>query len=84
MNRIVLVDLGDKELLSRVSALTGPGGIRELGRALAADSWEGETVSLPLRLLIIDPRSKVAHLCERVVVAKGRQEQEVQLRAPPS
>ena len=69
MNRIVLVDLGDKELLSRVSAISGPGGIRELGRALGADSWEGETVSLPLRLLITDPRAigKGARTSEAII-----------------
>lgn len=56
MRDVLQADLRDEALVARLSSLDGPGGIRELGRALGADAWEGETVELPLRLLIIDPR----------------------------
>ena len=56
MRDVLQADLRDESLVARLANLDGPGGIRELGRALGAESWEGETVDLPLRLLIIDPR----------------------------
>ena len=37
MNSVLLVDLRDLDLLKRLSALDGPGGIRELGRVLGVD-----------------------------------------------
>lgn len=57
MNRVVLVDLADTAIVARLGQLTGPGGIRELGRVLGAEGWDGETVSLPIRLLILDRRT---------------------------
>ena len=57
MNRVVLVDLADTAIVARLGQLTGPGGIRELGRVLGAEGWAGETISLPMRLLILDRRT---------------------------
>ena len=57
MNSVLLVDLRDLDLLKRLSALDGPGGIRELGRVLGVDLSEGQSVQLPIRLLILDPRA---------------------------
>jgi hypothetical protein len=57
MNGVILVDLRSEDLLQRLSALTGPGGIRELGRALGFDVSEAQSIQLPIRMLILDPRT---------------------------
>jgi hypothetical protein len=60
MDRVLRVDLGDAELVDRLKKSvdsSSPGGIRELGRVLGADGTDGQVLSLPIRLLILDPRS---------------------------
>ena len=60
MDRVLRVDLGDAGLVDRLQKSvdgSSPGGIRELGRVLGADGTDGQVLSLPIRLLILDPRS---------------------------
>jgi hypothetical protein len=72
MDRVLRVDLGDAGLVDRLQKSvdgSSPGGIRELGRVLGADGSDGQVLSLPIRLLILDPRSvgKGQRLAESVV-----------------
>ena len=72
MDRVLRVDLGDAGLVDRLQKSvdgSSPGGIRELGRVLGADGTDGQVLSLPIRLLILDPRStgKGKRLAESVV-----------------